>query len=405
MKLTCCMMVHCPEKEREELFVKALESVKPHVDQIVVVATNPVDRTRKIAERYGAEVYDHPWCDDFSVHRNQALSYAKGKWVLTLDADEELIVTCQDIKQCLKRMPRKINGVKLTIDDDCGVPFNQPRLFKRKAVRYINSVHNAPLYKGVSGYVNYLKIMHHGYNLSPEVMQKKYADLDRRLETRLSDPTDYQAIYFKYELLRAQQNPNEAIKWGEKYLQLADQPYFNWAVYYSLSELYSLAGREDDAKVLIDEAHALHPDHPDFAYALSEWGDRNDCFAPYAEGCSQYLEAHAKFSENMYHAENQSIYTVNDTCLATMLARRAAIAAEDCDDDTIETMVSRLSQIPNVSDAIIAQFKDHLKTLRPFSFSGYAWGEDSDTMQCMPGIGDNIQFSEQYAFKGAQETP
>ena len=38
--------------------------------------------------RFGARVFDFPWCDDFAAARNETLRHATGQWVLWLDADE-----------------------------------------------------------------------------------------------------------------------------------------------------------------------------------------------------------------------------------------------------------------------------------------------------------------------------
>ena len=59
--------------------------------QIVVVDTGSTDRTVEIAKEHGAEVFQFAWSDDFSAARNAALEHVTGDWVLSLDADEELL--------------------------------------------------------------------------------------------------------------------------------------------------------------------------------------------------------------------------------------------------------------------------------------------------------------------------
>jgi glycosyltransferase involved in cell wall biosynthesis len=48
--------------------------------------------TIAIAQQYGAKVSHFEWCNDFAAARNYSASLATGDWILTLDADEELIV-------------------------------------------------------------------------------------------------------------------------------------------------------------------------------------------------------------------------------------------------------------------------------------------------------------------------
>lgn len=72
----------------EDFIAKAIRSVK-WADQILVVDTDSIDKTREIAQKNGAFVIEHPFTD-FSAQRNFALSYVKNDLVLYLDADEEV---------------------------------------------------------------------------------------------------------------------------------------------------------------------------------------------------------------------------------------------------------------------------------------------------------------------------
>lgn len=86
MDLSLCMIV----KNEETSLPQTLESVRGVVDECIVLDTGSTDRTVEIAQEFGASVYHFEWCNDFSVARNEALNYVKGKWVLVLDADEVL---------------------------------------------------------------------------------------------------------------------------------------------------------------------------------------------------------------------------------------------------------------------------------------------------------------------------
>ncbi len=82
--LSLCMIV----KDEEDCLPACLMSVMPVVDEIIVVDTGSTDRTKAIAETFGAKVYDFEWTHDFSEARNFSLAQAGGNWILVLDADE-----------------------------------------------------------------------------------------------------------------------------------------------------------------------------------------------------------------------------------------------------------------------------------------------------------------------------
>src|SRR3972149_2146143 len=85
--LSLCMIV----KNEEKFLPACLESVKGHVDEIIIVDTGSTDRTVEIAESYNAKIYHHPWKNSFSKARNYSLKYATCDWILILDADEEIV--------------------------------------------------------------------------------------------------------------------------------------------------------------------------------------------------------------------------------------------------------------------------------------------------------------------------
>jgi GT2 family glycosyltransferase/Flp pilus assembly protein TadD/glycosyltransferase involved in cell wall biosynthesis len=102
--LSLCMIV----KDEEPHLAKCLMSVKPVVDEMIVVDTGSSDRSKSIAAALGAKVFDHPWANDFSEARNHSLSKASGDWILVLDADE--VVSAMDhglLRKITKKRPAK----------------------------------------------------------------------------------------------------------------------------------------------------------------------------------------------------------------------------------------------------------------------------------------------------------
>ena len=98
--LSLCMIV----KNEEKHLVKCLKSVRDIVDEMIVVDTGSMDKTKDIAEVFGAKVFDFPWTGDFSAARNYSLQQATGDWILILDADE--VISARDFDE-LKALIRK----------------------------------------------------------------------------------------------------------------------------------------------------------------------------------------------------------------------------------------------------------------------------------------------------------
>ena len=86
MKISLAMIV----KNEEANLADCLASAADLVDEIVVVDTGSTDRTKEVAQRIHARVFDFPWIDDFAAARNASLEHATGDWIFWLDADDRL---------------------------------------------------------------------------------------------------------------------------------------------------------------------------------------------------------------------------------------------------------------------------------------------------------------------------
>jgi tetratricopeptide (TPR) repeat protein len=97
--VSLCMIV----KDEERDLPACLHSVKPFVDEMIVVDTGSKDRTAALASIFGAKVFAIAWQNDFSKARNLSISKAGGDWILIMDADEVLSASDSDK---FKRMTR-----------------------------------------------------------------------------------------------------------------------------------------------------------------------------------------------------------------------------------------------------------------------------------------------------------
>ena len=75
-------------KNEEKWLEQCLNSVKDIVDEIIIVDTGSTDKTKGIAKKFDAKIFDFKWVDDFSAARNESIRHATKDWILVLDADE-----------------------------------------------------------------------------------------------------------------------------------------------------------------------------------------------------------------------------------------------------------------------------------------------------------------------------
>lgn len=91
--LSLCMIA----KNEADFLEECLNSVNEIVDEIIIVDTGSIDKTKEIAKKFNAKLIDHKWNNNFSEARNVSLKHATKDWILVLDADETL--SKQDLKK------------------------------------------------------------------------------------------------------------------------------------------------------------------------------------------------------------------------------------------------------------------------------------------------------------------
>lgn len=177
--LSLCMIV----KNEKENLARCLASVKPYVDEMIVVDTGSADGTPEIALNHGAKVSYFEWCDDFAAARNYSIAQASGDWILVLDADEELIIETDNWKhQLAANSEVTIYGMVLLHANIKNLKGGfHGRLFRNlPGVRYIGRFHEQidyPNTKIVISQLEGVKILHYG-NISPDKVKQKLINRD-----------------------------------------------------------------------------------------------------------------------------------------------------------------------------------------------------------------------------------
>lgn len=105
-RISLCMIV----RNEASNLADCLQPVAHLFDELVIVDTGSTDATKDIARRFTDQVFDFPWCDDFSAARNESIRRATGDWIFWLDADDrvrpEQVARLQELFARLDHTPR-----------------------------------------------------------------------------------------------------------------------------------------------------------------------------------------------------------------------------------------------------------------------------------------------------------
>ena len=143
--ISLCMIV----KNEEKVLARCLDSIKEAVDEIIIVDTGSIDKTKEIALEYTDKVYDFEWINNFSAARNEAFSKATMDYQMWLDADdifpEESLEKLIKLKDVLDPDVDIVTMKYIThfdCDDNPILSATRERLIKReKNYKWIDPVH------------------------------------------------------------------------------------------------------------------------------------------------------------------------------------------------------------------------------------------------------------------------
>ncbi len=168
--VSACLIV----RDEEDMLGAALDSVADLVDEIVVYDTGSIDRSVTIARQRGARVFQGYWDDSFARARNVAMAQARGTWILSLDADEELLANPSAVRTLLGDRRSDVEAYLVAIENLHGAGnarsvHTAVRLFRRDAATWRHRLHEQvvaaddPARRLRIGYASGVRLLHHGY--------------------------------------------------------------------------------------------------------------------------------------------------------------------------------------------------------------------------------------------------
>lgn len=203
-RVSLCMIV----RDNEAIIEACLTSVRPWVDELIVVDTGSMDRTPELCRQLGAQVFDFPWCDNFSAARNESLRHATGDWIFWMDSDDQIdpvqgqrlrdLVRSKHAPECLGYVLQvhcpADDGHQATVVDHV-------KLFRNgRGLQFEHRIHEQilPSIRRAGGSVEFreIHVVHHGSRQTPEQRSRKLERDFRILQQDLREHPDHPFILF-----------------------------------------------------------------------------------------------------------------------------------------------------------------------------------------------------------------
>ncbi|MBP2630533.1 MAG: methyltransferase protein [Firmicutes bacterium] len=276
MRISACIIA----KNEESNIVKCLNSMKPIVDEIIVVDTGSTDQTAAAARSCGAVVYSSEWQNDFAAAKNFAINKAKGDWIIFLDADEYVSEeSIPQIKDCLLKIKKQAIDaimcqlVNIDIDNDNRVKdtFSAIRIFRNAPeIGYINAIHEELVNKKnnklrLAVLTDEIKIYHTGYSSS--IVEGK---LKRNLEIILADinKNGKEEKYYRYlcDCYHGLKKYDQAVKYAKLHIASNKTSLHSESIVY-LKMLYAMTQTNASRETIQNEFEStikIFPQIPDF---------------------------------------------------------------------------------------------------------------------------------------------
>jgi tetratricopeptide (TPR) repeat protein len=255
---------------------RLLPGIRDAFDEIVVADTGSRDGTVEFLKSIGATVTEIAWNDDFGSARNASLALAQSRWVLWLDADDELSIDdVRKLRALLERSPDSVAyflelynvGTVGSQSSSC----RQLRVFpNHPGVAFEGRIHEQVAYslarQGVRFASAPITVRHHGYTDPAHVRAKFERNLRLLRRERADRRGDPALAYHIAQTLVGLDLYGEAIEALHELdgMQPSDAVVREMIVRGRLLAVRLLEAKGDQARATacLARAHEADPEHP-----------------------------------------------------------------------------------------------------------------------------------------------
>lgn len=317
-RLSLCMIV----RNNENTIGPCISSIRPWVDEMIVIDTGSTDATATICKDLGAKVWHWPWQDDFSAARNESLKYASGEWIFWMDSDDTITEDCGQKLRSLAYGTHSPEVLGYIAQVHCPGPSDQKfditvvdhvKLFRnRPDLRFEHRIHEQilPAIRRAGGDVAFtdIYVVHSGADHTPEGRQRKLVRDFKLLHLDLAERPDHPFVLFNLGMTHADtQDHREAIRWLTKCLEVSGPNESHVRKTYALLVNSLMQAQEfERAATTCERGRQLFPDDKELQFRHAMIAHQ---LGWYTDAISLYTQVLAPSSDRYFVSVDQGLST------------------------------------------------------------------------------------------------